>query len=126
MFNNIRRGEEKVLELDKKAKAFAAVIEDVNSFYGEDAPRTTSLRIDAENSLSRQHVQQVLQECKKEFQDYEKEVTKLLHDRNTKRRGFDPILTWKESVAAPTFERIEASIDHYQTSLQSLMQVHHG
>ena len=121
LFNNIKRGEEEVSELDKKAKAFAAVIEDIGSVYGSNASQPGE-------DGTKQNIRILLAQCEKEFKDYEHEVEGILHDRRSKKRGIVPILfrAWKESVAAPTFKRIEDSIERYQTSLCALMEAHQG
>lgn len=82
----------------------------------------------SEKEQIHQIVDKVITRLEHDLQSFEKELSKLLVDENTGRLRSGKILlkTWREEVAAPTFERLEKSIRSHQDSLQFLVNLLQG
>ena len=127
LIEGVKNSEGRINELVGKAKSFATVVGQIDDAYKAHVTIPEDLPINPNEGKIRDDIQDVLSRCQEDFQAYEMKVSSLLRQRKSGNFGVHKLLnTWREKVANPTLERFEKSIADHQSSLQSLMGIHHG
>ena len=108
----------KIENLERKARSFAYVVEQVRDAYAPEGSQ--GLPLDPEVCAR-------LADCEGQLKRFETEVAKLMRQRKKGKHGAGFVLgTWQEKVARPVFELVEDAIATHQNDLQALLVKHHG
>ena len=123
LIGHIRTQDQLGQELAIKAQDLAATLQAVQDVYARNDLSIWNQSFDPTTNQIRLRVEDIVKRCTRDLERY-KVVLGSIGERRTL---LDRILSlWREQIAAPTFTRIERSIESHTRTLRLLLQVLHG